>query len=213
MADLLLGEVDEALRWDRIGRFWKQWRKPILYAAFGLVVVTAASSIWQGRAHAHAQAAMEQFTIARAAYAKGDYTTAYNTFHALAGQAGGELNDLARLWEARTLEAQKKPAEAAAVLASLAEHPKGDDLIWRDLACLRLAGGGGIPWPQACSDAGASPLKPQRDEFRAARLVEEGKIAEARAVLTSIVTNDGAASTARARAQSLLAALTEEKAK
>lgn len=211
MADLLLGEVDADLRWDRMAKLWMRWRKPIFYAAIGLIVLTGASSVWQAQVQKRAQRNMEVLTEAREAYGKGDYATAYKNFHALSATAGGNLSDLSRLWEARTLLSQKKTADAATLLAQLAEHPKGDQLIWRDLACLRLAGLSGT-LPATCNDSKDSPLKPQRDELRAARLVEEGKLDEAKAVLKSIATNDGASSTVRGRAQSLLAALEGEKA-
>lgn len=213
MADLLLGEIDSALRQDKLYRFIHRYRKHALYAALALIVFTVISTIWGNYREDRAQFAMEQFTYAREAFAKGDYTKASKGFHDLVANTNGELNDLARLWEARTLAAENKNSEAAVLFTALAEHPQGSELIWRDLACLRLVGIAGIALPKACADKGDSPLKPQRDELRAAALMEEGKIEEAKNLLTTIAANERASTTARARAQSLLATLKQEKAK
>ncbi len=82
---------------------------------------------------------MDMLNAGREAFGKGDFVQAQNSFHGVAGH-GGDLGDIGALWEARALTAQDRKNDAATLLVSLAEHPGGSDLLWRDLACLRLAG-------------------------------------------------------------------------
>src|SRR3569832_381254 len=140
MADLLLNEIDEALRHDRMVALWHEWRKPLFYGAIALILGTAGASVWRDHREKVGQAAMETLTDGRSAYSKGDFAGAAASFHTVAGENGGALNDIARLWEGRALLAGGKKDEAVVVFAGLVAKPEGSDLLWRDLACLRLAG-------------------------------------------------------------------------
>ena len=209
--DLLLGEVNDDLRRDRFLKLWKRGRRPLFYAAILLVIGTAASSIYDYFREQKAQAAMDQLTIGRAAFNKGDYATASKAFNALAAETSGDLNDMARLWQARSFAGQGKKDEAVTTLIALAEKPAGSDLLWRDLACLRLEGLAAAKVPKTCGDTGDSPLKMQRNEWRVAQLVEQGKVEEARSLLKTIIVGAVQNSSERQRAQALLTSLGEGK--
>ncbi len=211
MVDLLVSEVNQALRADKLAAFWQRGRKPIFYACIAAILFTAASSVRDHFREQKAEKAMEQLASARDAYRKGDYAAAVPLFHTLVEETSGDLNDMARLWEARALTGQGKKEEAAVLLVAIASDPSGHDLLWRDLACLRLEGLKPATVPASCSDTKDSPLRMQRHEWRVAEMVEQGKLDEARKLLKSIIVQSENNASERARAQALLASLGEGK--
>lgn len=206
MVDTLLQEVDDDLRADRMMLLWREWRKPLLYAAIALVVGTAGKSVWHHYREQKSQAAMQVMTTAREQYAGGDFFASAKGFAQLATQSSGELHDLALLWEARAELAADEKDKSAATLNALIAKPQGGNLAWRDLACLRLAGLSDTV-PAACDGDVASPLRLERDEFRAARLWQQGKAAEARALLAAIAKDPDVTPGQRARVEDLLATI------
>jgi len=204
--DSLLREVDDAVRHDRMLALWQRYRQPLFAAAIALVVATAGGSVWNGYQEKKAGESMQQFAIAQAQYDAGAYKDAADSFATTADIAlKGELRDLAQLWEARALEAGGKKNAAVKRLEELATNPQGGDLVWRDLACLRLVGIDSSK--TACLKDGASPLAGERDLVRAAVLWQDGKADEAAALLTKLANDPNANDSVRTRAQQYLSAV------
>ena len=205
--DSLFREVDEAIRHDKLMAAWRKYRMPLLAASLALIVATAGGSMWSAYQQKRAGESMQQFSIAQEQYAAGDFNTAADSFGITADIAlKGDLRDMAQLWEARALEKAGKEKAAIKQLVELAEKPAGDDLLWRDLACLRLAA---IDSAKAatCLDAGASPLDAERALVRASTLWEAGKADKAAALLQMLVSDADTNDSVRARAQQYLSAV------
>lgn len=207
--DTLLREVDEDMRRERMQALWKRYRNPLLGAVVLLVLVTAGSTMWESHREAQAGEAMIVLDRGIAAYEAAEYDRAVKSFATLADANSGELNDLARWWQARALTAAQDAKQALAVLAGLAEKPAGADLLWRDLACLQLMGAG-ADIPKPCSANAESPLKTQRLEWYAASRWQAGEGNEARAILEPMAADQKLTEAQRTRAAQLLAALDTE---
>lgn len=206
MNDNVLREIDEDLRNEKLRQFWRKYRTLILGAVVLLVVVTAGSSIWDDYQSKKAGEAMVKLDTAIQQLQKGDAATAAGNFAALAKESNGELRDMALLWQARAEAMDNKAAVAVQTLGELASNPKGKDLVWRDMACLRLMAAN-ADTPKACASTGSSPLKSQRLEWHAALLWQEGKQDEARVLLRTIMDDDTAPASQRERAKRLMRAL------
>lgn len=195
----LFREIDDAVRHDRMLELWKQYRAPLLAAAIALVVGTAGAGIWRNYQDKQAGLNMQQLSRAQAAYQARKYDDATEKFAALSKNASTpEARDMALLWQARAeLKAEKNDA-AIATLTTLAEKPQGKDLLWRDLACLRLVGL--KPEQNSCLRAGTSPLSTERNFIRAANLWQEGKADAAAKELKALSTDPDASSAQRERA-------------
>lgn len=207
--DVLLSEVDRDLRDERLRQAWKKYRTPIIACVALLVLVTAGGGLWSEHKERQAGRAMQHFDQAMQAMQKGQPKEAAELFATLANSGSGELHDLALLWQGRALVAAGEPQAAHEQWLALAKHPQGADLIWRDMACLRLLSDGLAP--KACAAATDSPLKAERMEWQAAQAWQDGKSDEARRLLKAIIADEKAANAQRARAERLLAVIGTEK--
>ena len=205
MVDLLLDEVNQDVRRERLFRFLSQQKKPLIYAVIALILGTAGASVYTHYANKAAEKSMQTLTAGREAVALKNTVGAEKYFTALSTEAAGDVRDMANLWRARGLRQQQKNEEAKAVLLKLAESPAGEDLIWRDLACIELASF--QPMPAVCASNETSPLKPQRLELKAAELIAQQQPKEAAALLSLIVADEATSSTAKARTKALLNAI------
>lgn len=182
--DILIREVNDAVRADRLQRLWRQYRWPMLVAAVLLVLFTAGNSLWRHYQQQQAEAMTLAFAEAQGYYQREEFAKAASAFERLRHKARGSLADVAKLWQARALIAQKKTKAAERVLQNIVIAPEGHDLYWRDQACLHLIGlriGGAVP--PACSGETLSPLAPVLKQFAAAHLWQEGNMTEAKALL------------------------------
>lgn len=206
MNDNVLREIDQDLRNEKLRQFWRRFRVPILASVALLVAITAGSSIYEDHRSKKAGEAMVKLDAAIQQLQAGKPSEAAGSFDKLASESQGELRDMALLWQARA-EAQAQQADAALrTLNSLAEKPAGKDLVWRDMACLRLMAANADA-PKACAAASNSPLKSQRLEWHAALLWQQGKADEARMLLRAIVDDENTPPSQRERAQRLMRAL------
>lgn len=211
MNDQVMREIDEDIRREKMQKLWRKYRSTLISAVVLLVAITAGSSIYGDYKSRKAGEAMFALDAGIQKLQQGNAKSAATDFAALAKENGGELRDIARLWQARA-QAQSDDAKGALMtLANVASKPAGKDLIWRDMACLRLLAAGADA-PDACDAQASSPLKAQRMEWRAASLWEQGKTNEARALLKNVTTDDSVPAPQRERAARLLRALPEKAA-
>jgi len=181
--DILLREVDEDLRRERMMNLWNQFKRPLIYAAVALILVTAGSSMW----HSYQQSQAEEVTIAlndaQQLYAAKQYEQAAKQFEAITHRTRGDLADMSKLWNARSLLAAKKNKSAMRVLQNIVIAPEGHDLFWRDLACLHIIGAEAGAIPETCSGNKPSPLAPLLTQLYAAGKWSEGDAETARTML------------------------------
>lgn len=211
MNDQVMREIDEDMRRERMRQLWLRYRKPALIALVLLVAITAGNSIYADYKSKKAGEAMLELDAGIQKLQGGETKQASEDFAALAKKSDGELHDIARLWQARAEALSNNADDAIKTLNDVAAKPAGGDLIWRDMACLRLLAAGADA-PSACGEVTDSPLKPQRLEWRAATLWEQGKTAEARTLLNDVANDASAAPSQRERAARLLRALPEKAA-
>lgn len=202
--DGLIREIDDAVRHDRLLALWQRHRKPLLLAVAALLVATTAAALWTQYKDKRAGEALQQFVQARAHYDAGAYAAAADGFAATAKAAlSGNMQDMAGLWQARAYAKAGDDAQAMTHLVQLADNPKGTDLIWRDLACLRLASRDAAK-AGGCLAAAASPLEGERALVRAALLWQTGEHAQAAALLGRWATDAEASPAVREQAQRAL---------
>lgn len=211
MTDEVMREIDQDIRNEKMRKLWKRYRGMILGTVVALVVITAGSSVYGDYQSKKAGEAMLALDAGIQQLQDGNAEDAAGKFKALAKRSSGELNDIARLWQAR---AQAHAGDAKATLATLndlAAKPASKSLVWRDMACLRLMAAGADA-PAACDAKQDSPLRAQRLEWRAATLWEQGKNDEARALLKTVADDETIALPQRERARTLMRALPEKAA-
>lgn len=206
MTDSLLREVDEDMRQERMRQMWRRYRTPLLFIVMTLIVITAGASLWRDHQSKKAGAAMARLDAAISQLDRGLADQALTGFKTLAAESDGELRDISLLWQARAEAQSNKAEDAVKTLTTLAERPSGRDLVWRDLACLRLLSANATT-PHACSSTSASPLKSQRMEWHAALFWQNGKYDEARTLLKTIIDDENTPSTQRERAKRLMRTL------
>lgn len=211
MNDQVMREIDEDVRRERMRQLWLKYRSIVIAAVVILITVTAGSSIYGDYQSKKAGEAMFALDAGIQKLQGGDAAAAAKDFAALAGKSSGELRDIARLWQARAEAVGDNAKGAIATLNAVAAKPAGRDLIWRDMACLRLLAAGADA-PDACAAPSDSPLKVQRLEWRAATLWQEGKVDQARALLKDVSDDESAPPAQRERAARLLRALPEKAA-
>ncbi len=204
--DNLVREVDEAIRQDQMMALWRYYRKPLIAAAAALIIATTGSVIWQRYEEQRAGVTMHAMLRAHAAFEDGNYGRAVEGFETAEEEAStAAARDLAQLWQARALEEAGRTEEAIAVLQPLANRPAGDDLLWRDLACLRL-----VALDEArndCLQAGESPLAAERRQWLAAHYTQQGEVEKARTTLTRLSRDAAASDAVRRQAADMLATL------
>ncbi len=206
MNDEVMREIDQDVRREKMQRLWKQYRKPLIGVVILLVIITAGSSIYGDYKSKKAGEAMFALDSAIQKLQQGNAKQAATDFAALADDGNGELRDIARLWQARAQAMSDNAKGALATLNDVASKPAGSDLIWRDMACLRLLAANADA-PKACASTSDSPLRAQRLEWRAALLWEQGKTEEASVLLRSIADDEATPDSQRERARRLLRAL------
>jgi len=204
--DGLMREVEDDLRRERMQRLWAQYRKPFLIVVALLLVMTAGNSIYSEYQHKQAGIAMQKLDAGIALMNQKKPADAATQFAALVNDATGERRDLALLWLGRAQAEAGQADDAMVTLNDLATKPSGRNLIWRDMACLRLLSMAANA-PQACAEKSDSPLQSQRMEWQAANLWSAGKNEEARSILTALSTDENATQTQRERASRLLGAI------
>ena len=74
--DMLIREVNDAVRADRLQRFWRQYRWPVMVAAILLVLFTAGNSLWRHYQQQQAEAMTLAFAEAQGHYQREEFAKA-----------------------------------------------------------------------------------------------------------------------------------------
>lgn len=204
MADSLLQEVDQALRADRASALWQKHRKTLLTIAAGLILGTAANSLWQHQREVKGGEMLQKLTEAQQLLEKGNAPEAAKAFGAIAAGAKGEFKDLALVWQSRALVKAEKKTEAATVLA---EAVKDGQSLWADIACLRLAGLDAKAAEPCLAAKNKTPLAATRAEWAAANSWANGDVLGAKAAIEALLADANTAPDASARLTEWLAVI------
>lgn len=208
MNDMLIQEINDDVRRERMHAIWNTVKKPLLIAAGLLIAITAGVSI---NKHYDQQAKAEATNIllnASEAYARKDYKTAQTGFARAAEEAGsGELKGIAQLWQARSLLAAGDTPKAAGLLNTLATSGDSNSLRIRDMACIHLYGLN-ADVPAACNGEAASPMRASLALLDAATVWQAGKTEEASTALKKIAADETLAEEERELAKRYLTTIT-----
>lgn len=184
MADLLIEEVNEALRRERLHRFWRQIRVPLLLAVALLILGTAGSSIYRHHEYQEKLAVSNMMLRGIVAYNQKQYEEASEEFTKAGKVASGEMLGLPLLWQVKGLLAEGKTEEAITVLQALIA-PGAATLRVRDMACLHLYALS-VDAGAACAGQSASPLQAGLRLLHAAQIWQAGDVTLAKAELEAL---------------------------
>jgi len=203
VTDMLIQEVNNDLRAERMHALWRRVRMPLLLAAALLIAVTAGTSVYKHFDHQKKAEATQLLLRGAEAYGRKDYPSAIAAFAQTRNQIGGELGGIAQLWQARSLMAQNDSKAAArllrAMVAEVSVHPR-----IRDMACVHMASLSHGSLPAQCDGAAVSPLHSSLLLLHAASLWKNGKHDEAAAAFKKLSVDAGLAQEERALAKRYL---------
>ena len=133
--DEFIREVDEAVRQDRWLKLWRHYGTYIIGGALAIVIGTGAGVAWRNYQESQRVEEARRYAAAEELLRRDRPSEAAAAFLALAEDAGGGYDVLARL---RAAEAQLEAGEAAAAAASLDRLAEDDDAaqVYRQLGDL-----------------------------------------------------------------------------
>lgn len=211
MSDMLIQEVNEALRREKAERFWVDNRGAIIVLIVAIVVGTAGGTMyrnWKNERNAHFSDVLVQ-----AQHALGDSKpdAAIALLDGLVKESAGEQRSIAQLWQARAeLEAGKKEAAATTLKTLIQTAEPGS--VWLDAACVWQTGVTGS-FPNGCDASAESPLRGTKLELAAADALAQKDWVRARSLLASLSGTAAPNSEQASRARQLALLLPPEEAK
>ena len=208
----LFREIDEDVRRDRLLGLWLRWRWHIVGGAIALVVGTAVAVGWRSWSEAVTADRGARFADAMQLAEDGEYERAARGFAAFADAEGGAYGALARLRQAAMLARAGDPVGAVAAYNALIDS--GADPVFVELAEVlasqHLIDRGETRGAERRLEPIANGVGPWRflaREMLAIAALQDGRLTEARQGLEALRDEAGAPAGARARAESLIAAL------
>ena len=209
--DLLLKEVDEELRQDRLLQVWKKYGTWFATAAVLLVVGVAANQIWRGVQHDRSVAEAEKFIIAEQLAQAGKGAEAAQTFADLAGSSKTGYEILARFRQADLQLAGGDRDGARTAFETLAGD-KDVSKLFRDLAIVKGVAVQADSGDPATLQGILAPLTVEGEPWRhsareltAVLALRSGDVARAQTLYQQVADDLTAPSGLRARAAEILA--------
>ena len=205
-------EVDEDVKRDRLLALWRRWRWHAIGAAAVLVFGTAAGVGWRDYRESAATDRGARFVAAMRLAEDGAYERSARAFAQFAEAEGGAYGALARLRQAAVLSLSGDAPGAVAAYNALIDSDA--DPLFAELAHVLAS--------QHLIDRGETRavegrLQPIADgtgpwrflarELVAVAALQDGRLTEARQGLEALRDEEGVPDGARARAESLIAAL------
>lgn len=185
MTDMLIAEVNEALRRDKAERFWVDNRKGLFALVIAVIVGTAGGQIyrtWKAEKNAHFSATLVEATQTINGIKP---HKAIAPLKALVEKSSGEQRTIAQLWLARAYiqSNDKKRAHDAVLLAILQDAERGT--VWYDTACV-WAAALAYTFPVECDASVASPLQSTKLELAAADAISKQDWVKARPLVAKL---------------------------
>lgn len=137
LEDAFLREVDEEVRRDQLGQFWKRFGALIIVAVVALLASLAGWLWWQDRQEKAAGAAGEELSLALDKIGVGDNAAARPTLEKLKSDGPAGYAAMAKFLTAADQIATGEDAKAAATLQALVDDAKLAQPL-RDAALLKL---------------------------------------------------------------------------
>ena len=207
--DVLMREIDDAVRQDQYTEFFARYGKPLL-GALALFIASLGLYLlwWQPRQHGAMEERSETLVAALDQLQAGNLDTAASTLADMAGE-GGDSAVIAALLQAGIASEQGKPEEAARIYARLAAD-EGTPAEMRDLAAIREVA---VTYDKLKPADVIARLKPlavpgnpyfgSAGELVAMAYLDQGKRAEAGTLFGEIAKNEDVPESLRFRARQM----------
>lgn len=134
--DVLLREIDDAVREDQYREFAQKFGKPLLGAVIGGLMLFGGYLFWDSRQEAAMEADSERLVAALDQAEAGNLDSANSTIEALAGESEGGVKAAALLMRAGIAMNQGRTTDAVAIYAQVAADEDTPPAL-RDLASIR----------------------------------------------------------------------------
>lgn len=207
--DVLLREIDEAVRKSELEDFGQKWGKLLIAGLVLLMLAFGGYLYWQSRQEAELERQSEQLVAALDQVEAGNLKTAYDQLEPLAIGAEGVAGANARLLRAGIASQQGRADEAAKLFGEVAGDDSAPQAI-RDLARIREVTTRYDSMKPAEVVAALGPLAAPGNPFFASAgelvahaYLDMGKKAEAGALFAQIAQEEGAPEGLRSRARQM----------
>lgn len=201
MNDILIREVNDAVRRDRAERMWKQNRVLLVALVVAIIVGTAGGQIYRHWKNERNAGFSDALVNATQAINGDDPKAAIAPLERLVAESRGEQEAIAGLWLARAQLRAGDTAQAGTTLAGvIATAERGS--AWHDTACIWQAGLLDA-WPEGCNTSVGSPLQPAKLELAAADALAAKDWERARTLLAKLREVSANLPEQRSRAQQL----------
>ena len=211
--DSLLREIDEELRHERYAKLWERYGNHLIAAALALVLAVAGYQGWRTYDVKNRMEQGERFAAAQEMAKSGETAAAAAAFAALADDAGGGYELLARLRTAAARAATGDKPGAVTIYRQLSED-SGYDAVYRDLAVVMEAllviddaEAGALRSRLAPLMADANPWRHSARELAAHAAMRAGDRKAARELFTNLAGDGAAPQGIRSRAGEMLSVL------
>lgn len=134
--EVLLREIDEAVRQDDLAQFARTYGRPLLGVVIAGVLAFGGYLLWQSREEAAMEAQSEKLVAALDKLQSGDVTDAQALAASLAAEGNGAAATSALMLQAGLAMEQGKRAEAAELFARISADQNAPQAL-RDLATIR----------------------------------------------------------------------------
>lgn len=207
--DVLLREVDEAVRQDQYADAAQRYGKPIIAAVVLLLVAFGGYLFWDSRQDAAREADSEKFIAALDAVEQGNLSSGDQALAPVIAEAGPGSKAAAQLLKGGIAMEQGKAAEAAAIFDSVAADTSAPQAM-RDLATIRAVTARYDTLKPADVVARLKPLATPGNawfgpagELVAMAYLDQGNQAEAGALFAAIARSDDTPDSLKVRARQM----------
>lgn len=211
-AELLIREVDEDLRHDRLTQLWKQYGGLAIVAAVGLVLAVAGWQGWSSWRLDQARASSARYSAALETLDRGDADAAAQELANLAADGTDGYRLLAEMKRA-DLRVQAGDAAGAVIILERIAADGGAKDVYRDLARLKaaylkldVADLAELARSVEALSAPASAWRHSAREIQALAAMKAGDAAKAAALFKALADDPAAPQGLRTRAAEILAA-------
>jgi hypothetical protein len=207
--DVLLREVDEAVRQDQYADVAQKYGKPIVAAVVLVLAAFGGYLFWEGRRDAAREADSEKFVAALDGVERGNLATGDAALAPVIAEGGPGARAAARLLKAGIAMEQGKPTEAAALYDKVAADDSAPEAM-RDVATIRAVAARYDTLKPADVVARLKPLAIPGNpwfgpagEMVAMAYLDQGNQAEAGALFAAIARDKGTSESLKSRARQM----------
>lgn len=210
MTDMLIQEVNEAVRRDKAERMWQENRGLLIALVVAIIVGTGGGQVyrnWKNEQNARFTTTLVEAT---GQINGGDVAKAETALKVLVNDARGEQKAIASLWLARAQLKQGDTKAAEKTLETIIQSGARGS-AWHDAACVWHTGIRN-EWAAGCDASADSPLRSTKLELATADAIAKGDWMKARSLLAQLKDAAKTLPEQRIRAQQLSLLLPPESA-